>query len=72
VDIICGEPALTGTGAIQEAILPTRFERVSLLPSSTSLASIETRLGEDRLQARRRLGDGLLSSAKALHIADED
>jgi chromosome partitioning protein len=38
---------LTGTGTIDEAIARTRFERVSVLPSSTSLAHIETRLGSE-------------------------
>src|SRR5258708_9892296 len=52
---------LTGTGAIQDAILPTRFERVSLLPSSTSLASIETRLGAE-LRSQKSLSELVYNS----------
>ncbi len=52
---------LTGTGSIEEAIGPTRFERVSLLPSSVSLAHIETRLGSE-LRSQKSISELIYNS----------
>lgn len=52
---------LTGSGAMGEAVMPTRFERVSLLPSSTSLASIETRLGSE-LRSQKSISELIYNS----------
>jgi chromosome partitioning protein len=52
---------LTGTGTIEEAVVPTRFERVSLLPSSASLASIETRLGAE-LRSQKSINELVYNS----------
>src|SRR5579885_2347727 len=52
---------LTGTGTIDEAIVPTPFERVSLLPSSATLASIETRLGSE-LRSQKSLNELIYNS----------
>jgi chromosome partitioning protein len=52
---------LSGSGTIQEAIVATRFERVALLPSSTSLANIETRLGSE-LRSQKSLNELIYNS----------
>lgn len=52
---------LTGTGTIEEAIGRTRFERVSLLPSSVSLAHIETRLGSE-LRSQKSISELIYNS----------
>jgi len=58
---------LTGAGTIAEAVVPTRFERVSLLPSSTSLASIETRLGSE-LRSQKSLSELVYHSELAYDV----
>jgi chromosome partitioning protein len=55
---------LTGSGTIEEAVVPTRFERVSLLPSSASLASIETRLGSE-LRSQKSISELIFNSELA-------
>jgi chromosome partitioning protein len=52
---------LTGSGTVEEAIGPTRFERVSLLPSSVSLANIETRLGSE-LRSQKSISELIYNS----------
>ncbi|MBI3516662.1 MAG: ParA family protein [Proteobacteria bacterium] len=52
---------LSGTGTAEEAIGPTRFERVSLLPSSVSLANIETRLGSE-LRSQKSISELIYNS----------
>ncbi len=52
---------LTGAGDIQEAIATTPFERVSLLPSSASLANIETRLGSE-LRSQKSISELIYNS----------
>ena len=52
---------LAGTGTIDEAIGRTRFERVSLLPSSVSLAHIETRLGSE-LRSQKSISELIYNS----------
>jgi chromosome partitioning protein len=52
---------LTSSGGIEEAITPTRFERVSLLPSSASLANIETRLGSE-LRSQKSISELIYNS----------
>jgi chromosome partitioning protein len=52
---------LTGSGTIEEAIGTTRFERVSLLPSSTTLAHIETRLGTE-LRSQKSISELIYNS----------
>ncbi|MEJ0069110.1 MAG: AAA family ATPase [Pseudomonadota bacterium] len=55
---------LTGSGLINEAVVPTRFERISLLPSSASLASIETRLGSE-LRSQKSISELIYNSELA-------
>jgi chromosome partitioning protein len=52
---------LTGSGTMDEAIGSTRFERVSLLPSSSSLAHIETRLGVE-LRSQKSISELIYNS----------
>jgi chromosome partitioning protein len=52
---------LMGSGTINEAIGATRFERVSLLPSSVSLGNIETRLGAE-LRSQKSLNELIYNS----------
>jgi len=55
---------LVGSGTIQEAVVATPFERVSLLPASASLASIETRLGSE-LRSQKSINELIYNSELA-------
>lgn len=50
-----------GTGSVHDAIAPTRFERLSLMPSSPSLGGIETRLGSE-LRSQKSLTELIYNS----------